>query len=127
VVPVREFDIPVVDAPPLLSALPATADGVFAGLAQNPKPGDSVFVVVPCAIDVALAVDAATLGGLTSPTITVEATPAGLSAFVGDGSIYRVSFAAGDTPAAPVAVTLRVTVRGVAPIPLSVVVTVDPP
>ena len=111
----------------MLTTLPPNADGVFAGLAQNPKPGEAVFVVVPCAIDVALEVDAATLGGLTAPAIAGEATPEGLRDFVGDGVIYRVTFNATDTPAAPVPVTFKVTVRGDAPIALQVVITVDPP
>lgn len=126
VVPVREFDVTVVDAPPVLAALPASADGVFAGLAEDPRPGDTVFILVPRAVQVALSVDPATLGGLTAPTVAVEATPAGLRDFVGDGAIYRVAFAATDTPAAPVPVTFRVTIRGDTPIPLQVLITVRP-
>jgi hypothetical protein len=126
VVPVREFDVTVVNAPPLVTTLPANADGVFAGLAQNPKPGETVFVIVPCAVDIALDVDAATLGGLKPPAIAGEATPDGLRDFVGDGVIYRVTFDAAGT-AAPVPITFKVTVRGDTTIPLQVTITVDPP
>ena len=103
------------------------ADGVFAGLAQNPRPGESVFVIVPCPIDVTLDVDDATLGGLTAPTLTSVTTPEALRDFVGDGAIFRVTFAAGDTPAAPVDVVFRVTVRGTPAIPLQVTISVQPP
>jgi hypothetical protein len=126
-VPVREFSVQVLDTPPLLNALPADVAGVFAGLTQNPRPGDSVFVIVPAPIDVTLQVDAATLGGLTQPSITVVTTPEALTDFVGDGAIFQVTFAAGDTPAAAIDVVVRVTVRGDAPIPMQATIRVEPP
>jgi hypothetical protein len=125
-IPVREFSITVVDAPPVLNALPASADGIFAGLASNPSPGESVFVIVPCPIDTPLEVDDTTLGGLTDPSLTVVTTPAELRDFVGDGAIYRIDFAAGDTPAAAVAVLFRVGVNAGSTVNLQVTITVEP-
>jgi hypothetical protein len=126
-IPVREFDVEVIEDPPVVNALPADATGLFAGLTENPNPGDSVFVVVPSPIASALAVDVASLGGLTAPSITVITTPAGLTDFVGDGAIYQVTFAAGDTPAADVDVVFRVSVQGAATtIEMDLTITVAP-
>jgi hypothetical protein len=126
-IPVREFTIEVVEDPPLFATLPDDATDLFAGLAANPRPGGTVFVIVPASIVSALAVDDASLGGLTTPAITVVTPPAGLADFVGDGAIYEVTFAAGDTPAAAVAIVFRASAQGVdGNIDFEIAITVDP-
>ncbi|NTU48087.1 MAG: hypothetical protein HGA84_03655, partial [Syntrophobacteraceae bacterium] len=135
VVPVREFTIEVTSQLPVLTALPSgplaslgalPLDNLFDPLPQNPRPGESVFVIVPVHVEVPLEPDGSTLGGVTEPAVVGEATPAVLRDFVGDGVIYRVTFDAGSIPANPVAIRFTVTVSGETPIPLETTITLQP-
>ncbi|HEY3185146.1 MAG TPA: hypothetical protein VGJ77_20060 [Gaiellaceae bacterium] len=116
-IPVRLFEVEVVDTLPLRRAAdPASEEIVTA------RPGESAFVLVPAQVSRPLALAAVRYPGGApdrtrnpAPVVTAPPSPAALAAFLGSGAVFQVAFPAGDPPEETAELTLDVDVVGPVP------------
>jgi hypothetical protein len=112
-VPVRRFEVEVVDTVALLSS----PDPRTAPLAGPAHPGDTVYVAVPVSTARALSVSLVSYPGgapapVTDPAPGIAAHPpsADVAPLVAPGNIYRITLGVGDPPEAPALIEFTATV-----------------
>ena len=117
---VRRFQVTVVNIIPYRTALDAA---VPAPPVTNVRPGDTGFLLVPARIAVPAAPTSA-----APVTVTAEAVPANLQAFINDGGIFRLQYLADQPPEDSMAVTFTVSVGPdvASAVPVTCAVTLDP-